>query len=85
MVESSYENSDRSAVIYSFSPSVSPGYQISIKPNSINYLPISRISSIPVIRMRITDQNGVELPLNNETVNYALRIREMKIWCKDIV
>jgi len=79
LVESSYENSERSAVIYSFSPSVAPGYQISIKPNSINYLLISRISNISVIRMRITDQNGIDLPLNNEAVTYALRIREMRV------
>ena len=70
LVQSAYENGTISDVIYSFSPNVPPGYQIEIRPNSINYLPISIASSVAVIRMRITDQNGIEIPLNGETITF---------------
>lgn len=77
LVDSAYENSTSSGVIYAFSPNVPPGYQIQIQPYSINWLPLQGINNIPKIQMRITNQDGVEVELNNETVTYTLRIREV--------
>ena len=77
LVNSAYENSNTSGVIYAFSPNVPPGYQIQIQPYSINWMPIGNINSISKIQMRVTNQDGVQVDLNNEVVTYSLRIREV--------
>ena len=77
LVDTAYVNDKPSGVIYSFSPSVPPGYQIQERPFNINWLPLPRINSIPKIQMRITNQDEEEVNLNHETVTYTLRIREV--------
>ena len=75
IVSGSYINGSDSDCIYSFSPNVAPGHLISIKPYQVLYVPISAVTSIPRITMRITDQSGAEVNLNGEHVTYHLYLK----------
>ena len=75
LVSGSYINGSDSDCIYSFSPNVAPGHLISIKPYQVLYVPISAVTSIPRITMRITDQSGAEVNLNGEHVTYHLYLK----------
>ena len=77
LVDSTYENSKTSGVIYAFSPNVPPGHQLQILPNNTNWVQLQKINRITFIQMRVTNQDGVEIDLNNEVVTYTLRIREV--------
>lgn len=73
----SYENSQSSDVIYSFSPNVSPGSLIQLHPNQLLYLPIIPKDSIQDIRFRLTEQSGKAIDLNGEHVNFILHLKKV--------
>ena len=76
IVGGSYVNGCTSDCVFSFSPAVSPGHLISIRPSQILYVPINCISDIPRITMRITDQSNNEVNLNGERVTYHLYLKQ---------
>lgn len=72
----SYNNSNRSDVIYTFVPSNAPGTNIDISPVQKIYLPVNVVNNqITEIRMRITDNLGRPIDLNGEPVTYLLHMR----------
>lgn len=78
LVSSSYINGHMGDAIYSFNPNVPPGYLLNVQPNEAKYLPINRTNIIDRINIRITDQTGNNLDLNNESVTITLDLRERK-------
>jgi hypothetical protein len=76
-VVDSYVNGSSSDVIYNFTPDVPAGSLITIRPFQIMYLPINHSHSIPEISMKITDQSGNEVDLNNERVTYYLHLKQI--------
>ena len=62
-------NSYQQPVLYSFFPNVPPGYKIIESPIFPIYLPISQ-NHIENIRVWITDQDGNEVNLRGETLNW---------------
>lgn len=78
LVSESYINGSLGDTIYSFSPDKPPGYLLSIQPNESKYLPITRVSRIDRINIRITDQDGEEIDLNNEQTSISLHFRKQK-------
>jgi hypothetical protein len=76
IVGGSYENSQSSDVIYSFSPNVSPGSLIQLHPNQLLYLPVVPKDSIQDVRFRLTDQSGKSIDLNGEHVNFILHMKK---------
>ena len=78
LVSSAYVNGASSNVIQSFSPSVPPGYLMTIQPRYPIYLPITKQSEISALSIRIADQSGKEIDLNGERVTMHLSLREKK-------
>jgi len=76
LVTNSFMNSRLSDIIYSFTPSVPAGFQISLEPHNLVWFTISN-KSIASIKMYITDQSGNLLDLNNESVTYCLAIKRL--------
>ena len=76
-VVDSYVNGSSSDVIYNFTPDVPAGSLITIRPFQIMYFPINHSHSIPEISMKITDQSGIEVDLNNERVTYYLHLKQI--------
>ena len=74
----SWENSTTSDVIYTFVYNVTPGSLQEVFPNQILYVPINTYNEIHNIRMRITDQLGREVDLNNEPTTFLLHLRKQK-------
>ena len=63
-------------MVYSFFPSVGPGYKIIESPKNLVYLPVVR-DRIDSINIRLTDQNDKELDLRGEILTVRLHLREM--------
>ena len=76
IIGGSYINGGKSNIIYSFFPSVGPGYKIIETPVNLVYLPIipNQISSV---RNKLVDQNGDLVDLQGETLSIRFHIREM--------
>ena len=74
----SYDNSANSNVLYSFSPTSSPGSQIVVDVNNLIFIPVIPARTISSIRMTITDQSGRILDLQNEPVSYFLYMRKVQ-------
>jgi len=72
----SFENATTSDVIYTFIFNVGPGSLQEIAPNQILYVPINTYNEIQSIRMRLTDQLGRPVDLNNEPTTYLLHLRK---------
>ena len=69
-----YVNGTAGSVIYSFMPSVPPGYNIIINPPRLIYLPINK-QIIRNIRVWITDNIGRPIDFRKEDVTYLFHIR----------
>ena len=74
----SFENATTSDVIYTFIFNVGPGSLQEIAPNQILYVPINTYNEIQSIRMRLTDQLGRAVDLNNEPTTYLLHLRKKR-------
>jgi len=75
LVQGGYLNGVSRPVIYSFFPSVSPGFKIIEKPINKIYLPIT-VSRLDYIEVRLLDQNFKLLDLRGETLTVNLHIKE---------
>lgn len=60
--------------IYSFFPSVPPGFKIIEKPTTIIYLPVTA-SSIDQLQLRIVDQDNNLVNFRDETITVRLHIK----------
>ena len=76
IIGGSYLNGSAKQVVYSFFPSVGPGYKIIESPKNLVYLPVVR-DRIDSINIRLTDQNDEELDLRGEILTVRLHLREM--------
>ena len=76
IISNSYLNGIKSKVIYSFFPSVPPGYKILENPRNLVYLPIS-LHTIQSMTCELTDQDGKTLDLRGEILTIRFHIREI--------
>ena len=75
IISGSFLKGTRAPVIYSFFPSVSPGYKIIENPVNLVYLPVE-LKQIHRLRTSITDQDGKLLNLRNETLIIRFHLRQ---------
>ncbi len=73
----SYDNSSNSNVLYSFSPTSSPGSQIVIEAKNLIFIPVIPARTISSIRMTVSDQTGRILDLHGEPCSYFLYMRKI--------
>ena len=76
LVSSSYLNGSTSDVIYNFSPNLPPGSLLSIQPNQLLYIPISRTEQISSITMMVTNQDDEEIDFNEERTTFFIVIKD---------
>lgn len=67
-------NDQQVHTIYSFFPSVPPGFKIIEKPTTIIYLPVT-VSSINQLQLRIVDQDNNLVNFRDETITVRLHIK----------
>ena len=75
LISGSYVDGLKQAIIYSFYPTVPPGYKISQTPSKPIYLPVCR-RYISDIFIKLTDQDNNLLDLNGEKLVLRFHIRE---------
>ena len=84
IIVGSYVNGSNSPAIYSFAPSVSPGYKIVERPTpSLTFYPVSRYE-INSMNVWLTDQNNKAVDLRGETITVRICIREAPFALDDI-
>ena len=71
VIGGSYVNGRTQNTIYSFFPSVSPGYKIVENPRNLVYLPVI-LDKINKMETVVTDQNGKQLNLRGENLTISL-------------
>lgn len=76
VVSGAYVGGTLKPIIYSFFPSVGPGFKIIEIPRNLVYLRMNR-KQIANINVRITDQDGKLLNLRGEKVTLRLHIKEV--------
>lgn len=76
VVSGAYVGGTLQPIIYSFFPSVGPGFKIIEIPRNLVYLRMNR-KQIANINIRITDQDGKLLNLRGEKVTLRLHIKEV--------
>ena len=72
-----YVDGTTKSTIYSFFPTVSPGYKIIESPVNLVYLPIT-LDTIDSLNVTITDQDDNLLNLRNEKLTIRFHIREAR-------
>ena len=75
LVSSSYLNGSTSDVIYSFSPNQPPGSLLSISPNQLIYVPISKTEQVSSITMKVTNQNDELIDFNGERTTFFISLK----------
>ena len=75
IIGSSYSNGSTDNIIYSFFPSVGPGYKIIEVPVNLVYLPIT-MNTISAMETKLVDQNGKLMNLRGEELSIRFHIRE---------
>jgi hypothetical protein len=76
IISGSYKNGVLNNILYSFTPSVPPGSNIEISLTKPIYLPVQIPDFISKIRMKIIDNLGRRVNLNNQPVTYLLHLRK---------
>lgn len=75
IIGSSYSNGLTGNIIYSFFPSVGPGYKIIEVPVNLVYLPII-LKTISLMETKLIDQNNKLINLRGEELSIRFHIRE---------
>lgn len=75
IIGASYSNGSTENIIFSFFPSVGPGYKIIEVPVNLVYLPIT-VNTISSMETRLVDQNGKLINLRGEELSIRFHIRE---------
>ena len=83
IINGSFQNSQARGIINQFVPNVKPGSNIDIEPTHKVFLPIN-LNRVDKIRMRIIDNLGRPVDLNDEPVTYSLEIRKTKRILQDL-
>ena len=78
IISGSYVNGTTKNTIYSFFPTVSPGYKIIESPVNLVYLPIT-LDTIDSLNISITDQDDRLLNLRNVKLTIRFQIREARL------
>lgn len=76
IIGSSYSNGSTENIIYSFFPSVGPGYKIIEVPVNLVYLPIT-VNTISSMETKLIDQNGKLINLRGEELSIRFHIKEV--------
>ena len=85
LVTGSTINGKNSQVLYSFSPTVNPGYKIiEIPKPQLYYHPVVKQPKIDKVRIWLTDQNNKLIDLRGEKVTVCIMIKEVDNAAKDI-
>ena len=74
IISGSYANGSLSTTLYSYFPSVGPGFKIIQTPINVVYLPLIG-NHIMSVRIWITDQDGNPLSFNSEQTTIRLHLR----------
>ena len=83
-ISGSYVKGSQYPVIYSFFPSVSPGYKIIERPNpSLIFYPVNKYN-FTSMRLWLTDQDNKLVDVRGETVTVRILIREVANIKRDI-
>lgn len=69
-----YLNDQKVHTIYSFFPSVPPGFKIIERPTTIIYLPVT-VTSIDNLQLRIVDQDNNPVNFRGETITVRLHLK----------
>ncbi len=77
IISGSFQNNQARGIINQFVPDVPPGSNIDVEPTHKVFLPLNR-NRVDKIRMRIIDNLGRLVDLNDEPVTYSLQIRKTK-------
>ena len=73
----SYKNGEESNIIFSFPAGIQPhGHDYHIEPSTRIYFPVTR-SVIDEIRIRLLDENGNLIHLDNENVSIYLHLKQI--------
>ena len=75
IISGSYVNGTTKNTIYSFFPTVSPGYKIIESPVNLVYT----MDTIDILKVSITDQDDRLLNLRNENLTIRFHIREARL------
>jgi len=75
VVSGSYKNNQKSDIIYTFSPNISPGGMINIEPFQPKYLPLERTDSIFNMKISLTDQLNNIINFNGENITLEFFIK----------
>ena len=75
IIGASYSNGTTENIIFSFFPSVGPGFKIIEVPVNLVYLPIT-VNTISSMETRLVDQNGKLINLRGEELSIRFHIRE---------
>jgi len=75
IVNQSYQNDIASDIIYSFSPTTSPGSLINVEPYQAIYLPIIPLDYIHSLRIRVTDQLNRPVNFHGENLTFVFEIK----------
>jgi hypothetical protein len=78
IVNQSYSNGKQSSIIYSFFPTVSPGYRIVERPSPPVYAPINK-SEIDKISFWLTDDKGRRVNFRGETVTMRFYLKKIPL------
>lgn len=71
----SYNNNQKSHILFEFSPNVPPGFKLNIVPTTIIYQPVI-VRTIDNINIQIVDQNNKPVDFQNELITLRLHLRK---------
>lgn len=75
LVQENYINNVPSNAIFGFDLNVSPGYKISIRPQTVIYYPVS-VDTVHNLVVRIVDQDGDLINFQNELITIYLHLKK---------
>lgn len=70
-----YLNDQKVHTIFSFFPSVPPGFKIIERPTTIIYLPVTPVESIDHIQLQVVDQDNKPVNFRGETITVRLHLK----------
>ena len=78
LITANYRGSQRSSVIFTWSPNLPPGSLLTYEPSNLVYTPIVKNYVIQKLTVRIADQLDRVADMRDEVVSVVLHIREKK-------
>jgi len=78
IITGSYQNTNSSNILYTFTPNSLPGSNLDIYPQKLLYLPVVNIRRITSIGISIIDNLNRRVNLNNQPLSVLLSLRKIK-------